>query len=105
MTRAPIFGAAFAVTVGVAALAHGQTASDNSAAARAMTPSIGMPQTPGTRIPETNPGTTPVAPPSAGPSGGNGSAAANAGISNPYLGGGPGVSFGAAPPPVTSPAR
>jgi hypothetical protein len=100
----------FAAALGVAGLAFAQTVPDNSAAARAMTPSMGMPQTPGTPLPGSNPGTMPVAPPSYGVSGTSGadnSAPGNpgAGVTNPYASGGPAVSFGAAPPPITSPGR
>jgi hypothetical protein len=67
---------------------------------------LGTPQVPGTRIPESNPGTA-VATPQSPPPG----AGASSGATNPASGGpsgessGPGYSFGAAPPPVTSPGR
>ncbi|MBV8777731.1 MAG: hypothetical protein JO258_11105 [Alphaproteobacteria bacterium] len=69
---------------------------------------LGTPQVPGTRVPESNPGTTIAPLPSpapassaAGPTGSDGTAAAPAGVTPS----GPGYSFGAAPMPVTSIGR
>jgi len=64
----------------------------------------GVPAVPGTRVPESNPATA-VPPPQtaapSAPSAGTGSSFATAPSSNS----GPAYSFGAAPPPVVSPAR
>ena len=105
MTRTLAFSAAFAASLGLAGLAFAQTAPDNSAAQRALTPSMGMPETPGVRVLESNPGTTPVTPPSYRAPGAGSSSPANPGVTNPYASGGPGVSFGGAPAPITSPGR
>ena len=65
---------------------------------------LGMPQTPGARVPESNPGTAVIPPASVGPPAAPSSnaPAAPSGASAP---GGPAYSFGAAPPPVVSPGR
>lgn len=65
---------------------------------------LGMPQTPGARVPESNPGTAIIPPqapvPSSQPAPGN--AAAPSSSPAPA---GPAYSFGAPPPPVVSPGR
>jgi hypothetical protein len=66
---------------------------------------LGMPQTPGARVPESNPGTAVIPPraptPSGQPAPGN-ALTAPSGSSAPA---GPAYSFGAAPPPVVAPGR
>ena len=67
---------------------------------------LGTPQTSGTYIPENNPGTVIAAPRSAVPSSSSSSSMASpsgAPASGSYQG--PAYSFGAAPPPITSPGK
>lgn len=72
-------------------------------------PNLGIPAVPGTRVPESNPATAVTPPPSytPGSSGAapSGSAAPPPAPSEPAAPSGPAYSFGAAPPPMTSPGR
>ena len=67
---------------------------------------LGIPAVPGTRVPESNPGTVVSPPPAA--SSGSSAPAANSGTAAPAPGSngaGPAYSFGAAPPPVIAPGK
>ena len=69
---------------------------------------LGIPAVPGTRVPESNPATA-VAPPIYTPSipdtPSSGASAPAPATGGPVAPSGPAYSFGAAPPPVTSPGR
>ena len=65
---------------------------------------LGTPQVPGTRTPESNPGTA-VASPQAATPGASSGVSSSATSPTPGAASGPGYSFGAAPAPVTSPGR
>ena len=64
---------------------------------------LGVPSVPGTRVPESNPGTAQPPPPSAAPSASPAATPSFAGPSGSYSG--PAYSFGAAPPPTVSTGR
>ncbi len=66
---------------------------------------LGIPAVPGTRVPESNPGTAVFAPPSPAPSSFSAPSVAGSSMSSPVMNSGPAYSFGAAPPPTVSPGR
>ncbi|HWD56987.1 MAG TPA: hypothetical protein VG308_01810 [Stellaceae bacterium] len=66
---------------------------------------LGIPQTPGTRVPESNPATSIVTPQSAPPPASASASGPAAPAPAPSGNSGPAYSFGAAPPPVVSPGH
>ncbi len=87
----------FAAMLGMAGLALAQLTTPG-------TSNLGVPAVPGTRVPESNPGTAISPPAFSGPS----APAANPGPAASAPGSsdtGPAYSFGAAPPPVIAPGK
>jgi hypothetical protein len=88
----------FAAVLGMAGLALAQLTPPG-------TSNLGIPAVPGTRVPESNPGTA-IAPPAV--SAGSSAPVVNPGTAAPTPGSssaGPAYSFGAAPPPVVAPGK
>jgi hypothetical protein len=99
------------VALGVVDTASAQITGPGSSTAvdRAMTPSFGPPVAPGAIAPESGPLTGSAAVPTsygrAPPASPPAAAPAASGTTNSGSTEGPGYSFGAAPPPITSPSR
>ena len=88
---------ALAASIGLAGLLHAQLGAPGGS-------NLGVPAVPGTRTPESSPATavSPLQSPAPGGASDTGAGSTGAGTATAPM---PGISFGAAPPPLISPNR